>query len=1112
MQRLMTMKRVSEDEEIKAAGLFLDYDEIAKKGVMSKEEGLVSKWYGIYGSRQPGNFMIRITVPGGVLTSAQVRRIAATSRNYGQGILSITTRQSIQYHWVKLQNLADVLRELREDGLSTLHGCGDVTRNMAACPMAETCPHRRFDVRPFAIQAAKYLTNSRDLDNLPRKFKVTWSGCGAGCAQPYMNCVGMIAVRCRADGIEKEGFKTVIGGGMGWKGYVAKELFSFVPKERASDVTRAIALLFREHGDRYNRATARLKFVVERLGIEKCRTIVLRNLAGENVPTDGIVSGPVDILEDNAPQRPLVDSSIAAIAGDVVRIRVPKGELRYDQFKRIAELSEIYGDQRVYTTNRQNCELHGVAADRKNACEEEVKKIGLWTDGVHGLLDIVACVGATYCPKAVSTTRELFDAILPVVAEEKYAAIREHCVINITGCPNSCAPYRIADIGFRGMRIREAVGSVEAYEVLVGGTEKAHGVRIGEFKASDCPGVTAAVLDTFVALRKESESLVGTVQRCGPQAFRSAVSKFSSSETAPALTEYQANPPGDVQSVRDFSVLAKDIPCQEACPAKTNVPGYIELLAKGDADASYRMNLECNVFPGVLGRVCTRPCEPACRHAWTNVNGPVDICHLKRAAADRAPKNVNPLPALFSESGKRVAVIGSGPAGLTATRELVRFGHFVTLFEREDRLGGMMIDGIPRFRLPEEVVQREIGLITATGVDVRLNQAVDGATAAGLLDEYDSVCIAAGTMRVNRIDIPGLAHGMAISGLQFMRSYNRGTVQHLSGDVVIIGGGFTAVDCARSCARTARRLLGENGSVTIMYRRSERYMAATPEELSELSREKIAMKTLVGPVSARVDNGALISLTFRRNVLGTEEQGKPSFAEVAGSDFTVPCNHLIVAIGQTQEWDILPAGTALTKGQLTTNPKLFVTGDFASGSDNVIKAVASGRAVAETIDAFLMGRRRVEMAISLTAGDPVGITGRVRDHDNQWSSPTPTIPLADRVEGNAEIEKGYDDRSLQTNATRCYFCHYKFEIDQDKCIHCNWCIDNAPRDCIKKVSRVLTDSNGSVSGVVEASLAREATYIWIDSDECIRCGKCLRVCPTQAISMNRAELKRRASH
>jgi formate dehydrogenase major subunit len=1110
MQRLLTMNKVSEDEEIKAAGLVIDYDEIAKKGVMSKEEGLISKWYGIYGSRQPGNFMIRITVPGGVLTSAQVRRIATLSRSYGQGILSITTRQAIQYHWVKLANLADVLRELREDGLSTLHGCGDVTRNMTSCPLAEACPHRRFNVRPFAIDAARYLTNSRDLDNLPRKFKVTWSGCGAGCAQPYMNCVGMIAVRYIAHGVQKEGFRVVAGGGMGWKGYVAQELFSFVPKESASSVARAIALLFRDNGDRFNRAKARLKFVVERLGIEKCRELVLGYLESEKVPSGGIRSEKIEYISDNAPQRPLVDSSIAAIAPGILRIRVPKGELRHDQFRRIAELSEIYADQRVYTTNRQNCELHNVAPDKKDACINEIEKIGLSTYGVSGLRDMVACVGATYCPKAVSTTRDLFDALLPVISHQKYAQIEEYCIINITGCPNSCAPYRISDIGFRGSRIRENAGSVEGYEVLVGGTEKSHGLKIGEFKAEDCARVTAALLDAFVSLRLEGETLVDTVRRLGIAPFCAAVSSFGRSAMAPILNEYTSPPTSDVQTAVDFAVIAKDIPCQEACPAKTNVPGYIEMLAQGDAEGAYLSNLESNVFPGVLGRVCTRPCEPACRHNWTNVNGPVDICHLKRAASDRAPKNTAPPAPLFPNSGKRIAVVGGGPAGLTATRELVRFGHRVTLFEKEDRLGGMMIDGIPRFRLPSEIVEAEINLITSRGVDVRLSERVDGGRTSELLNEFDAVCISSGTMRVNRIDIPGL-QDRAISGLEFMRNYNRGITKSLSGNVVIIGGGFTAVDCARSCARSARRLLGESGSVSIMYRRSERHMALNPGELDELLRENIVVKTLVSPISARMENGDLAALTFRRNVLGPEGNGKPAFSEVAGSDFEIPCNYVIVAIGQTQEWDIVPPGASLTNGFLTSNPKLFVTGDFASGSDNVIKAVAGGRAVAETIDEFLMGRKRVAVTISLTASDTNGFTGRLRDHDHQVSLPTPTIPLSDRAIDNAEVERGYGEEAVQTNATRCYFCHYKFEIDQDKCIHCNWCIDVAPRECIKKASRVVTDADGSVTGIVEASLAREATYIWINSDECIRCGKCLRVCPTQAISMVKTELCRQVT-
>jgi ferredoxin-nitrite reductase len=524
MQRKLTFERASEDEEIKAAGLYLDFDEIAKKGGMSKEEGLIAKWYGIYGSRQGGNFMARMAIPGGVITSAQARQIAATAENYAQGRINITTRTALQYHWVKLKNLPLMLRELNTEGISTFHGCGDVARNVAACQMAENCPHRIINVRPYAKDAARLIAGCRDLDNLPRKYKINWSGCLAGCAQPYMNCLGLSAVRCQVNGQESTGFKAVIGGGMGWKGFVAQDLFSFVPTDRAVALTRAVGLLFRDHGDRYNRAKARLKFVVHRLGIEQCRKIVCENLQAEGISTEGLLTEPLEPLGPAIPAQPLIDREIAKMEGAaVVRIRIPKGEMTSQQLRRIAELSEKYGDQRVYTTNRQNCELHGIDPEKVAAAQADIHELGLSTDGVSGLRDMVPCVGTTYCPKAVSTTRDLYDALEPLVTSTKYEAIDDYVRINITGCPNSCSPYRITDIGFRGMRIREERGSVEAYEMLIGGDQQAHGQKLGEFKLSDCAAVVEIVLDTFIKLRQADETLTACVTRMGIKPFKEAV-------------------------------------------------------------------------------------------------------------------------------------------------------------------------------------------------------------------------------------------------------------------------------------------------------------------------------------------------------------------------------------------------------------------------------------------------------------------------------------------------------------------------------------------------------------------------------------------------------------
>jgi len=516
MQRRLTFQHRSEDEEVKEAGLSLDFDEIAKKGSMSKEEMAIAKWFGIYSSRQPGNHMARVVIPGGVFTSSQARILAKASELYGQGRLNVTTRQAVQLHWLKTPILPDFMRELAKDGLTTFHGCGDVTRNVASCPLAETCRYRRINVRPYARQIAKLLTDSRDLDNLPRKFKVTISGCGAGCAQPFINCVGIVAVARKVNGKEETGFEVNIGGGMGWKAFIGQRLFTFVPKGKVAAVSRAVGLLFRDHGDRYDRPKSRLKWVVHRQGIDACRGIVLENLRNEGVDVSDLDWEPFEETGPDYPDRPLTEENPVGTDGrTTVRAIIPKGEMTYLHMKRFAELSEIYADKRVYTTNRQNIEFNGVLPENVDALETEIRTLGFETRGSFGITDIVPCVGTTYCPLAVSKTRDMYDALMTLVRSEKYASIREKVNINITGCPNSCSPFRIADIGLRGMRIRENLGSVEGYEILLGGTHDAFGRKLGEFKAEDCLRVIENVLDTFMEIRQGDETLAQCVRRTG---------------------------------------------------------------------------------------------------------------------------------------------------------------------------------------------------------------------------------------------------------------------------------------------------------------------------------------------------------------------------------------------------------------------------------------------------------------------------------------------------------------------------------------------------------------------------------------------------------------------
>ena len=1103
MQHLLGHRRVSSEEQVKDMGLTLDFDEMARKGGMSKEEGLIAKWYGIYASRQPGDHMARIIIPGGVTSSAHAKSIAKLSDVYSCGKVSVTTRQTVQYHKLQLKGLAGMLRDLKKHGLTTFHGCGDVTRNVAACPWSSICQYRRFDVLPYAKKVSDVLSECRDLDNLPRKFKINFSGCNAGCGQPYVNCIGANAVvRKAADGSDEFGFKVVIGGGMGWKGFVAQELYSFVPAVSIVKVSRAIAILFRDNGDRFIRKYARLKFVVDRLGIEKCRELLEEIYRNESVDSSSFEVVEVEDCGGDIPSRPLRDNNPVDDDGNVIqRIMIPKGELSSADYYRIAELSEIYGDKYLYNSNRQNIEIHGVKPAKVDELRAEIGKLGYQTEGFYGLQDVVSCVGLTYCPLAVTRTHDMFDWFQEIVHEDKYKSIREKVLVNITGCPNSCGQHYLADIGLRGRRIREVQGSVEGYQIRIGGTQQQFGEIIGDFTFEHSKVVLEMVLDTFadICSNEQYDSLAEYVRKNGVSVFTDKIAQMDLTfEQAVNPLEYSQQL-GFVSEVQDFSVIGKDIPCQNGCPAKTDIPEYIRLIKEGKIEEAHLVNQQDNVLPGVLGRICTHPCEDKCRHNWTNTRGPVRICYLKRSAADGKAGVSKVLPPYFTDkTGKKAAIIGAGPAGLAAARELVRYGHEVTIFEREKYPGGQVRMGVPEFRLPHDILNEDINAILDSGVKVEYNSAVSREGIDNLCGKYDVVLAATGANRPRSISLDGLDDGAAVEGLSFMKCYNDGDDVSVGENVVIIGGGFTAVDCTRSARR-----VNPNANITIMYRRGLGQMAATDEEMVELGNEKVSIQTLVTPVKAVMAGGKLSGVVFSRNLLGEpDESGKPSFTPIADSDFEVSCDTLIFAIGQMAEKELID-GIEITGKHTTSIKNLYVAGDFSMGNGDVISAVADGKMAADHIDTFLMGRKRHKKGVEIVEAES---TGRLRDYDLIDSTEMPTIGCEQRC-GKEQVELGYTAEQREDHSRRCYYCNYKFEIDQDKCIHCDWCIKVSPRDCISRLSELKYDDFGNVESFTEvpASQAEDATYIWINSDNCIRCGNCYNICPTGAISLRKAD-------
>ena len=555
---------------------------------------------------------------------------------------------------------------------------------------------------------------------------------------------------------------------------------------------------------------------------------------------------------------------------------------------------------------------------------------------------------------------------------------------------------------------------------------------------------------------------------------------------------------------RDFGQVAKSVPCQDACPAKTNIPGYIRSIYEKRYGRAYELNRSANILPGVLGRICARPCESACRHGEPDNGTSVGICHLKRACADLKPFSHRIIEGIYTSTQKKIAVIGSGPAGLAAAHDLAILGHKVVIFESMQAPGGMMMYGIPEFRLPRDLLMFEIKNILRLGIELKTGVAIGigmDITLDQLKKEYDAVVVATGCVRPRKLGVKGEDLENVYNGLDFMKAVNIGEKPFVGDKVVVIGAGFTAVDCARSAVRL------KASDVSIHIRKTIEYMRIDETEKHEAQFEGIKTYSLIQPSKILGDNNKVTGVEFMHTRM--EKIDKPPYRisiPLDNSKFIVPADAVITAIGQIPSFDSVSKnlGPMDKKENQTRIDGVFAAGDFVSGSTDVISAIAGGRKCAKTIDEYLIGKKRKLAVVRL---ENFATTDRPRSYDFIPRVDMNTIDMDKRLfNPTAEVEAGYDENLAGKEAKRCYLCNLKYEIDPLTCIYCSACIDVAPKNCIKMIENVAVNADGTYGRYEETSNWNKVISIAIDPANCIRCGQCLTVCPMDCIHVTKTEL------
>tara|TARA_B100001123_G_C15292830_1_gene1018050 strand:- start:491 stop:2221 length:1731 start_codon:yes stop_codon:yes gene_type:complete len=560
---------------------------------------------------------------------------------------------------------------------------------------------------------------------------------------------------------------------------------------------------------------------------------------------------------------------------------------------------------------------------------------------------------------------------------------------------------------------------------------------------------------------------------------------------------------GVSENLKDLTWYDKSVPCRTACPADTDIPGYLEAIYQKDFDKAYQINLEDNIFPEILGRVCSRPCEDACRHGDDNNGNSLAICFSKRAAGDYKSKNKKYKVKKLSQSTKKsIAIIGAGVAGLACARELSRFGHNVHVFEKHKSAGGMLNQGIPIFRLPRNVIKREIDQIIDMGVNITYNQEISSyEDLQKLSKKFDAVVLAMGTLKPNKIDKSFTCNEFVEDGLDFLLRINEFNSKKVGQNVVVIGGGYTSMDCSRTAIRLGAK------SVRTFYRRDIGDLEILPGELDELKNEDGRMIFSARPNKLITKKNKLIAL----ELIKTKINSKNKLVDIIGSKFRIKTDHIILAIGQKQDTSII---SDITKFKLKlrnsiSNNKLeknvFVAGDYALGATTLIDAIGHAKKTAIKIDKFLMGRDLITNVVKI---QDVKTTSR--------SLRMNYIPLHDMSTLNIkmrtltkEVEIGFNKKNSTSEASRCYLCHYKFEINNTLCVLCDECLLVKPvKDCIIETEKTLTDIDGDTKYAKINATKTNGIYhgkLYIDHKKCIRCGECERVCPTNAISIQKIE-------